>query len=101
MEDLKNKKFHYLTVLEFAYKKKYKDGAVKDLGCSIDELKIYLERNFQHGMTWDNYGPVWHIDHIKPLCQFDLTDENEIKKVCHYTNLQPLFAEDNFKKGGR
>ena len=78
----------------------YKSGsAVKDLGCSIEELKIYLESKFQSGMTWDNHSiDGWHIDHIKPLSSFDLTDRNQLLEACHYTNLQPLWAKDNFLK---
>ena len=73
-------------------------SAIKDLGCSIQELKLYLESKFKVGMSWTNYGE-WHIDHIVPLNSFDLTNENHIKTVCHYTNLQPLWAQDNIKKG--
>jgi len=75
-------------------------SAVKDLDCSIDELKIYLENQFGEGMTWENYGQ-WHIDHIIPLSIVDLTDQGVVLKVCHYTNLQPLWAKDNISKGGR
>ena len=46
-------------------------------------------------MSWDNYG-LWHIDHVKPLCLAN--DNNELIKLNHYTNLQPLWAEDNIKK---
>lgn len=85
-----------------ALKKNYKSGsAVRDLGCSIEELKKYLEAQFQPGMTWDNWGKYgWHIDHIEPLCKFDLTDSEQLKKACHYTNLRPLWAEDNLRKSG-
>lgn len=72
-------------------------SAVRDLGCSIDELKSFLESKFIDDMTWDNYGK-WHIDHIKPLSKFDLNDPKEILKACHYTNLQPLWAKDNIVK---
>jgi hypothetical protein len=74
-------------------------SAVKDLGCTIEELKIYLESKFQSGMTWDNWSKEgWHIDHIKPLSSFDLTDRNQLLKACHYTNLQPLWSQDNLVK---
>jgi hypothetical protein len=72
-------------------------SAVRDLGCSIPELRLYLESKFQSGMSWDNYGE-WHIDHVKPLAKFDLTDRAQLLEACRYTNLQPLWAEDNRKK---
>jgi hypothetical protein len=69
------------------------------LGCSIEELKIYLEKQFVKGMCWDNYGKKgWHIDHILPCASFDLTDPEQQKICFHYTNLQPLWAKDNYKK---
>ncbi len=76
-------------------------SAVKDLGCTLDEFRSYIESKFQSGMTWDNYGRSgWHIDHIKPLTTFDLSDEAQIKEACHFTNLQPLWWQDNLKKSG-
>ncbi len=72
---------------------------IKYLGCSKEFLKTYLESKFQPGMNWDNHGiDGWHVDHIKPLISFDLTNIEEFKQACHYTNLQPLWAEDNWKK---
>jgi hypothetical protein len=62
------------------------------LGCSIIELKSYLESKFLPTMTWDNYGEYWHIDHVIPCASFNLIDEEEQRKCFHYTNLQPLFA---------
>lgn len=62
------------------------------LGCSIIELKSYLESKFLPTMTWDNYGEYWHIDHVIPCSSFNLLDEEEQKKCFNYTNLQPLFA---------
>lgn len=77
-----------------------KGSAVDDLGCSIEELKKYLESQFTEGMNWDNQGE-WHIDHIEALANFDLTSIDELKKACHYSNLQPLWAKDNISKGNR
>lgn len=92
-----------------ALKRNYKSGsAVRDLGCSVEELKIHLEKQFQEGMTWDNHGridrknpKVWNIDHIKPLSKFDLTNREQFLQAVHYTNLQPLWAHDNISKGNR
>lgn len=72
-------------------------SAVLDLGCSIDELRNYLQFKFTEGMTWENRGK-WHIDHIIPLCKFNLSDREQFLKACHYTNLQPLWAEENLRK---
>jgi len=68
-------------------------------GCTLKELRAYISKMFQEGMTWDNYGSCWHLDHIRPCSSFDLEQESEIEKCFQYTNLQPLFAEDNLKKG--
>ena len=75
-------------------------SAVRDLGCTIEELKLYLAAKFQPGMSWENWSFAgWHIDHIRPLASFDLTDSAQFKLAVHYTNLQPLWAKDNFSKG--
>jgi hypothetical protein len=68
------------------------------LGCSPSYLKEHLEHQFKEGMNWDNQGK-WHIDHIIPLSSGNT--EEEIIKLCHYTNLQPLWAIDNMKKGSK
>lgn len=84
--------------LRKALKKSYKNGsAVNDLGCSIEFFKEYLESKFLEGMNWSNHGE-WHIDHVKPLCLFDLSDREQLLMACHYTNLQPLWAKDNLTK---
>ena len=85
-------------IQKIPYKKN--GSAVRDLGCSLDELVNYLEKLFEDNMSWDNYGK-WHIDHIKPLSLFDLTDREQFLEAAHYTNLQPLWAKDNFTKAGK
>jgi predicted transcriptional regulator len=73
---------------------------IEILGATPNEVKKYLEEKFDDGMTWENYGMNgWHIDHIVPLSQ--ARNEDEVYKLCHYTNLQPLWAEDNLKKGNK
>jgi hypothetical protein len=78
-------------------KNKKQGSAIKDLGCTIAELKTHLELRFIDGMSWSNYGK-WEVDHIKPLSKFDLTKREEFLIACHYTNLQPIWREDNIKK---
>lgn len=86
--------------LNSAINNNYKDGsAVRDLGCTVEQLKQHLESKFQPGMSWDNWTTDgWHIDHIKPLASFDLTDRKQLLEACNYTNLQPLWAKDNLIK---
>jgi hypothetical protein len=93
--------------LKQAIKNHQKSGsAISDLGCSVAKLKIYLQLKFHRNprgrheyMDWNNYGlKGWHIDHIKPLSSFDLSNKEELLKACHYTNLQPMWAIDNVKK---
>lgn len=81
---------------------KNKSSHIKNLGCSIEFLIKYIENKFEDGMTWDNWGIYgWHIDHIKPLSSFDLTDPAQVKEACNYTNLQPLWAKDNLSKSNK
>lgn len=89
--------------INLAIKRQQRAGsAVRDLGCTIPELKQHLESKFQIGMTWENWSVHgWHIDHIIPLASFDLTDRGQFLKACHYTNLQPLWAKDNLSKGSK
>lgn len=67
---------------------------------TASDFKQYLESKFQEGMTWNNYGVTngWVLDHIKPLCRFDLSKEEEISKASHYTNVQPLWFYQNSAK---
>lgn len=68
------------------------------LGCDDVTLKNHIEGLFTEGMTWENRGE-WHLDHKTPLAA--AKTEEELLALCHYTNLQPLWAADNFAKGGR
>ena len=81
-------------------------SAVRDLGCSIDELKTHLERQFVEGMSWENWGKGdgrWHIDHIKPLGGkgTNLADRAQFLALNNFMNLQPLWEKDNLAKGAR
>ena len=75
-------------------------GTIELLGCTIQDVRIFLEAEFEPGMSWDNYGE-WHVDHMKACAKFNLEDPEEQKKCFHWTNLQPLWAIDNLKKGDR
>lgn len=78
--------------------KSIKGSGVRNLGCDVPSFKAYIERLFKPGMTWENWGE-WHLDHIKPLAAFDLYDDRQLLRACHYTNFQPLWATENLRKG--
>jgi len=85
------------TSLAFKNKKWIKNGGSEQLlGIDYERCKLHLERQFTKGMNWSNHGE-WHIDHIIPLAS--APNEIELRKLCHYTNLQPLWAFDNMSKG--
>jgi hypothetical protein len=67
----------------------------------IEFLWKHLEKSFKPGMTRENHGKVWHIDHIIPCVSFDLTDPEQQKKCFHYSNLQALFVHENLSKGAK
>jgi len=69
-------------------------------GCSPEQLKKHLESQFIDNMSWENYGHKgWHIDHKVPLAS--AKNNEEVYRLCHYTNLQPLWSEENYKKGNK
>lgn len=70
-------------------------------GCSFDQLIAHLEVQFRPGMTWENYGPVWHIDHKRPCAAFDFSQPDHIAACFNYRNLQPLFTRENLSKGAK
>ena len=77
-----------------------KNKTLDIVGCTPQFLKEHLESQFKDGMSWDNYGVYgWHIDHIIPLSS--AKNEEELYKLCHHTNLQPLWAKDNLSKGSK
>ena len=77
-------------------------SAIKNLGCSVIELRAHIESLWKEGMTWENHGKFgWHIDHKISLSSVDLASSEQVKRVCHYTNLQPLWWRENLSKGNR
>lgn len=68
------------------------------LCCSFDAFKAYIESKFKTGMTWNN-RQFWHLDHIIPLAS--ATSEEELLKLNHYTNFQPLWADENIRKSNK
>lgn len=72
-----------------------------DVGCTLPELRAHLERQFRDGMTWENHGTVWEIDHIYPISKIDLSTEEGQRRATHFSNLQPLLVAENRKKAAR
>lgn len=83
----------------FSAGRKFSKTARDLLGCEIPHFRAHLESLWKPGMSWENYGFYgWHIDHIKPCAKFDLADPEQQKACFHWTNLQPLWAKENFDK---
>lgn len=81
------------------YKGSYKSKRTEEiLGCTVKALYNYLESLFTEGMSWDNYGE-WHVDHIVPIAAAKTVDD--VYKLNHYSNLQPLWAKDNLRKAAK
>jgi hypothetical protein len=101
--DTLHKLVHYLRVRTNFYIKKMNitksNSSLKIIGCSPLFLKEYIENQFIQDMSWEKFGKYIHIDHIIPLSS--AKTEEELFKLCHYTNLQPLWAEDNLKKSNK
>ena len=74
---------------------------VELIGCEVPELLTHLEAAFAEGMSWENYGRAWHIDHIRPCCSFVLTEPEQQRACFHFSNLQPLWAKENLRKGAK
>jgi hypothetical protein len=71
------------------------------LGCSLADFRKHIESKFKRGMTWENWGTKWHLDHIFPCDRFDLTRPEEQRRCFHWTNFQPLPAKVNCSKGAK
>jgi len=93
------------TRLNEALKNDAKAGsAIRDLGCSMEFFKGYIEAQFKNGMSWDNRGfgeGKWQLDHIFPVSKVDLTDREQFLKVHHYTNYQPIWSNENRAKSNQ
>jgi hypothetical protein len=70
------------------------------LGADVSFVREWINDRMVAGMTWNNYGAEWVIDHIVPIRMFDIKKDSELKMCWHYKNLMPLFKEDNLKKEG-
>lgn len=75
-------------------------GSFKLVGCSADDLRHHIEKQFQPGMSFENYGE-WHVDHIRPCASFDLSNAWQMSECFNWRNLQPMWAFDNLSKGAR
>jgi hypothetical protein len=94
--NIRNRIYNYLKLKKI----KKINKTFEIVGGSPEFIKEYLEKQFKDGMSWDNYGVYgWHIDHKIPLSS--AKTEEEVYRLCHYTNLQPLWAEDNLKKSNK
>lgn len=74
---------------------------IKLLGCSLEELKNYLEKQFKEEMNWENHGSYWEVDHKIPCSSFNMQDPEQQNQCFHYTNLQPLTITQNRQKSNK
>jgi len=92
---LRNRMYHVFKHLGL----RKSESTLQLLGCSVEEARLHIEKLWQPGMSWENYNlHTWHIDHIRPINTFDLTDVNQQKQCFHYTNLRPLWAKENWSR---
>jgi len=105
-EQLRKRMNFELSRVGISYK-----GKLTLIGCSVDQLRQYFEHNYfqeegNEWMSWENWGGKrcnvnrsWELDHIMPVSSFDLTDQEEVNKCFHWSNLQPLEWQKNMEKG--
>jgi hypothetical protein len=79
------------------------DEPFKYLGCDIDFFKSWIEYQFHLDpkLNWKNHGEYWHYDHIIPCAAFDLTQEEQIYECFHWSNLRPVYKQENLSKSGK
>jgi len=95
-------KFNIRSLIRNAFKRSFTSKSKKTieiLGCSFEEFKIHLESQFDDKMNWENQGTYWHMDHIIPISSAQT--EEDVYRLNHYTNFQPLYWEDNLKKSNK
>lgn len=86
--------------IRVALRRRQKGGsAIHALGAAIDVVVRHIERMFAPGMNWENWGKKWHLDHIRPLSSFDLSDPAQFSEAANYLNLRPIWKQENLKKG--
>ena len=89
----------YLAVIR---QRKYTSTIHKLIGCDVATARAHLESQFEDWMNWKNYGSgrgKWCIDHIVAVATVDIFNEDEVKRIFHYTNMQPLEFCKNCEKG--
>ena len=95
-------KFNIRSLIRNSVKRCFTEKSKKTieiLGCAFDEFKLHLESQFDENMCWENHGTYWHMDHIIPISSAQ--NEEEVYKLNHYTNFQPLYWEDNLRKSNK
>ena len=95
-------KFNIRSLIRNSVKRCFTEKSKKTieiLGCTFEEFKLHLESQFDENMCWENQGTYWHMDHIIPISSAQ--NEEEVYKLNHYTNFQPLYWEDNLRKSNK
>jgi len=99
-EVLRIKKRHQIAFRRWINRESGESNIWKYVGADVAYVREWINERMVEGMTWNNYGTVWHIDHIVPLRMFDVTNEDELKICWHYKNLMPLLRRDGQNKEG-
>lgn len=95
-------KFNIRSLIRNSLKRGFTEKSKKTieiLGCSFEDFKLHLESKFDENMNWGNQGSYWHMDHIIPISSAE--SKEDVYRLNHYTNFQPLYWEDNLKKGNK